>query len=170
MIRKAHYTDLPDIMTLTSAAKALMYQDGNPQWDEYYPVSKHFEQDIHSESLFVLEDENHTIQGFIVIDAIMPEWYNTLEWPIQYDTHSLVIHRLVASQQYPGIAKKLMTFAFEQARAHDSKYLLTDTFSLNQRAQKLFTKYNFIKVGEMTSETFPFDKGAPFYAYYKKLD
>lgn len=80
-----------------------------------------------------------------------------------------MIHRLVASPQYRGTAQALMTFAIALAKEHNIDILLTDTFSQNQRAQRLFDKYGFIKIGEMTSTKFPFDKGKPFYAYYKKL-
>lgn len=46
-------------------------------------------------------------------------------------------------------------------------FFLTDTFALNKPAQGLFEKFGFIKVGEAEIDYHPFDRGAPFYAYYK---
>ncbi|WP_323693653.1 GNAT family N-acetyltransferase [Staphylococcus pseudintermedius] len=167
LLRKATLQDLDTIEQLTEEAKALMIKDDNPQWDHRYPLKTHFNTDIESGSLFVY-DEDDVIQGFIVIDQQAPDWYDTLEWPVD-KSQAYVIHRLVASPQYRGTAQALMTFAIALAKEHNIDILLTDTFSQNQRAQRLFDKYGFIKTGEMTSTEFPFDKGKPFYAYYKKL-
>ncbi|MCY1029246.1 GNAT family N-acetyltransferase, partial [Mammaliicoccus sciuri] len=41
---------------------------------------------------------------------------------------------------------------------------------LNKRAQRLFEKFDFIKMGEYETDEFPFDKNAPFYAYYKLIE
>ena len=47
--------------------------------------------------------------------------------------------------------------------------ILTDTFALNKPAQGLFEKFGFQKVGETEIDYHPFDRGAPFYAYYKNI-
>ncbi|UEX89185.1 GNAT family N-acetyltransferase [Staphylococcus ratti] len=168
MFRRATFDDIDVIVKLTEEAKALMLKDENPQWDHRYPLKTHFESDITSHSMFVLED-NHIIKGFIVIDQNAPDWYDEIDWPADV-TNAYVIHRLVASTTFKGSAQRLFDFAIENAKQHDVSLLLTDTFSLNQRAQRLFEKNGFVKIGEMTSNTFPFDKGKPFYAYYKNLN
>ena len=58
-----------------------MKEFNNNQWDDKYPVTEHFEEDINTETLYVLE-ENDTIYGFIVVDQQQSEWYDELEWPI----------------------------------------------------------------------------------------
>ena len=58
-------------------------------------------------------------------------------------------------------------FAVKLAEEHNIHVLLTDTFALNKPAQGLFEKFGFIKVGEAEIDYHPFDRGAPFYAYYK---
>lgn len=168
MIRLATYAEIDVIETLTEEAKLLMLEDQNPQWDHRYPLKTHFERDIEAKNMFVI-DEDDTIKGFIVIDQKAPDWYNDIQWPSDI-TNAYVIHRLVVSTKYKGIAQRLMDFAEELARQHDVDILLTDTFSLNERAQKLFKKNGFAMTGEMTSNEFPFDKGKPFYAYYKNLN
>lgn len=168
MMRLATLSDLQQIHILVEEAKERMRRDNNPQWDKDYPVLDDFRQDIAQQTLFI-DDEQGVIKGFIVINNESPNWYDQLEWPIRRD-NVLVIHRLVASSQYPGTAQKLMDFALLYARKHQHDALLTDTFSQNQRAQKLFSKHNFVKTGEMISNTFPFNKGKPFYAYYKIIN
>ncbi len=166
LIRKATLQDLNQIEALTEEAKQLMIEDNNPQWDHRYPLKTHFKTDIEMGGLYVYDDSE--IKGFIVIDQNAPYWYDALEWPID-KSNAYVIHRLVASPQYRGIAQQLMQFAMDLAESHHVQILLTDTFSQNERAQGLFKKYGFVKTGEMTSTEFPFDKGKPFYAYYKNL-
>ncbi|SUM13277.1 GNAT family acetyltransferase [Staphylococcus chromogenes] len=168
MIRLATYAEIDIIETLTEEAKVLMLEDQNPQWDHRYPLKTHFERDIEANSMYVI-DEDKTIKGFIVIDQKAPDWYNSIQWPSDI-SNAYVIHRLVASPKYKGSAQRMMDFAENLARQHDVDILLTDTFSLNERAQKLFPKNGFIMTGEMTSNEFPFDKGEPFYAYYKNLN
>ena len=64
---------------------------------------------------------------------------------------------------------ELFDFAVKLAEEHNIHVLLTDTFALNKPAQGLFEKFGFIKVGEAEIDYHPFDRGAPFYAYYKNI-
>ena len=65
---------------------------------------------------------------------------------------------------------KMMQFAIDIATEAGTPIIITDTFSLNKRAQRLFEKFDFIKMGEYETDEFPFDKNAPFYAYYKLIE
>ena len=71
----------------------------------------------------------------------------------------------LGSQQYKGATTELFDFAVK-LEEHNIHVLLTDTFALN-KPQGLFEKFGFIKVGEAEIDYHPFDRGAPFYAYYK---
>lgn len=168
MIRKANKNDLSSILNIVEEAKTIMKQDNNNQWDEYYPLEEHFEEDIEKDTLFVLE-ENSIIYAFIVVDQQQSEWYDELEWPIDRKG-AYVIHRLAGSSEYKGTATQLFDFAVNLALDHNIHVLLTDTFALNKRAQGLFTKFGFSKVGEAKIDYHPFNKGEPFYAYYKNLE
>ena len=64
MIRLGNMQDISQIETLVEEAKKLMKEFNNNQWDDKYPVTEHFEEDINTETLYVLE-ENDTIYGFI---------------------------------------------------------------------------------------------------------
>ncbi|SCT05758.1 acetyltransferase [Staphylococcus caeli] len=145
-----------------------MKQDNNDQWDEYYPLEEHFEQDIEKETLFVLEEDSK-IYAFIVIDQQQSEWYDEIEWPVNRNG-AYVIHRLAGSSEYKGAATQLFDFAVNMALEHQIHVLITDTFALNKRAQGLFEKFGFTKVGEAEIDYHPYNKGEPFYAYYKNLE
>ncbi|MGN5881755.1 GNAT family N-acetyltransferase [Staphylococcus simulans] len=168
MIRTATHNDLNAISDLTEDAKEIMKKDNNPQWDEHFPLIEHFEEDIQNNSLFVLE-ENDKIYGYIVIDQNQSKWYDELEWPIDR-TGGYVIHRLAGSKDYKGAATALFNFAVERALDHDVHVLLTDTYAINHRAQNLFKKFGFHKVGEATLDYHPYDKEDAFYAYYRILE
>ncbi|KWU95660.1 acetyltransferase, partial [Salmonella enterica subsp. enterica serovar Kentucky] len=123
-------------------------------------LEEHFEEDIEKDTLFVLE-ENSIIYAFIVVDQQQSEWYDELEWPIDRKG-AYVIHRLAGSSEYKGTATQLFDFAVNLALDHNIHVLLTDTFALNKRAQGLFTKFGFSKVGEAKIDYHPFNKGEPF--------
>lgn len=167
MIRLATINDLSSIEKLVEEAKEIMEKFNNNQWDDKYPVTEHFKEDIESETLYVLDVDNE-IYGFIVIDQNQSEWYDELEWPIDRKG-AYVIHRLAGSQSYKGAATELFQFAVDMTEEHGVHVILTDTFALNKPAQGLFEKFGFTKVGEAEIDYHPFDRGAPFYAYYKNI-
>ncbi|MBF2335187.1 GNAT family N-acetyltransferase [Staphylococcus epidermidis] len=167
MIRLATKDDLLSITQLVKEAKQIMEEFNNNQWDDEYPAKEHFEEDIENKTLYVL-DVNHTIYGFIVIDQNQSEWYDDIDWPVNRNG-AYVIHRLAGSKQYKGAATELFQFAMDLANEHDIHVILTDTFALNKPAQGLFEKFGFTKVDEIEIDYHPFDRGAPFYAYYKNI-
>ena len=150
MIRLATKNDLLSITQLVKEAKQIMEEFNNNQWDDEYPAKEHFEEDIENKTLYVL-DVDHTIYG-----------------PVNRNG-AYVIHRLAGSKQYKGAATELFQFAIDLANEHDIHVILTDTFALNKPAQGLFEKFGFTKVDEIEIDYHPFDRGAPFYAYYKNI-
>ncbi|MDU3983801.1 MAG: GNAT family N-acetyltransferase, partial [Staphylococcus epidermidis] len=101
-------------------------------------------------------------------DQNQSEWYDDIDWPVNRNG-AYVIHRLAGSKQYKGAATELFQFAMDLANEHDIHVILTDTFALNKPAQGLFEKFGFTKVDEIEIDYHPFDRGAPFYAYYKNI-
>ncbi|MDU1498227.1 MAG: GNAT family N-acetyltransferase [Staphylococcus epidermidis] len=152
MIRLATKDDLLSITQLVKEAKQIMEEFNNNQWDDEYPA----------------KELDHTIYGFIVIDQNQSEWYDDIDWPVNRNG-AYVIHRLAGSKQYKGAATELFQFAMDLANEHDIHVILTDTFALNKPAQGLFEKFGFTKVDEIEIDYHPFDRGAPFYAYYKNI-
>ncbi|EKU47498.1 GNAT family N-acetyltransferase [Staphylococcus massiliensis] len=166
-MRIATEKDIKAIMHITDQAKSLMNDDDHSQWDERYPTRDDFMQDIQLENMYVYEMDERVV-GYIVIDQNQANWYDRFEWPVNRDG-AYVIHRLAVDTSQKGIAQKLISFAIEFALSHNSTVLLTDTLSLNQRAQRLFNKFGFIKVGETVIDDPPYDHKDPFYVYYKIL-
>ena len=81
MIRLGNMQDISQIETLVEEAKKLMKKFNNNQWDDKYPVTEHFEEDINTETLYVLEK----MTGFMALSWSTnnnQKWYDELEWPI----------------------------------------------------------------------------------------
>lgn len=165
MIRKAIINDLESIMKMLEKIIAEMHGYNNFQWDANYPQVKDFTSDIEKGDLFVCVREG-TIVGFICINSDQPLEYVGLSWSLSAD--ALVIHRMGVNSDYrnAGIGGELVRFADELARSKGVKYLKTDTYSLNTKAQGLFQKRGYIFVGEMNF----LGKENPFYCYEKMLD
>lgn len=144
MIRTATKNDLPVIEKLVDEAKEKMKEFNNNQWDDKYPVTEHFEKDIETETLYVL-DVDSKIYGFIVIDQTQSEWYDDIEWPVNREG-AYVIHRLAGSKDYKGAATELFQFAVDLTEEHGIHVILTDTFALNKPAQNLLRNLDLLKL------------------------
>lgn len=162
MIRKAEMKDLESIMEILKKIIIEMHMYNNFQWDINYPQAENFTTDIEKGDLFVSVKENMVV-GFICINRDEPREYEGLKWSSTED--ALVIHRMGVSPDYrnAGIGAELVRFAEELSRSLDVKYLKTDTYSSNTKAQGLFQKLGYSFVGEMSF----LGKEKPFYCYEK---
>ncbi|CAH2213039.1 GNAT family N-acetyltransferase [Tepidibacter aestuarii] len=164
MIRKAVLGDLNNIMEIIKETIEEMHSYNNYQWDENYPQSKDFANDIEKGDLYV-DDINGQVAGFICVNYVEPDEYNGLDW--SFDEKAMVIHRMAVNFncRNKGIGISLMKFAEELAVANGVKYLKTDTYSLNTKMNSLFKKLDFKLIGEMSF----LGKEKPFYCYDKLL-
>ena len=144
MIRKAKISDVGTIMTIINETVKEMKSYGNNQWDENYPNSETFINDIKNDSLYVYEEDNN-IKGFICI----------------------VAHRIAVNTKFRngGIATKLMSFCEELASKEGIRYIKTDTYSLNTKMNSLFKKLGYKFIGEVKF----LSKEKAFYCYEKIL-
>jgi ribosomal protein S18 acetylase RimI-like enzyme len=165
MIRKAVINDLESIMGILRKIIVEMHGYNNFQWDENYPQAQDFTSDIQKGNLFVSVREVE-IAGFICINQNEPIEYEGLKWSLAED--ALVIHRMGVNPDYrnAGIGVALVRFADELAKGAGVKYLKTDTYSLNTKAQSLFEKCGYVLVGEMNF----LGREKPFYCYEKTLE
>ncbi|MEL7571187.1 MAG: GNAT family N-acetyltransferase, partial [Eubacteriaceae bacterium] len=149
MIRKAKHDDLDNIMHIIKDTIEEMQANGNDQWNEQYPERKDFDADIKMGELYV-EEGNGQIMGFICVNYIEPDEYSGLNW--SSNEKAMVIHRMSVniSSRTQGIGTNLMAFAEELAIENNVKYLKTDTYSLNQKMNRLLEKKGYRKVGEMS--------------------
>ena len=75
MIKLAVYNDLNDIMDIVSKTVCIMESEGNPQWNEKYPIINDFARDIDKNSLFVyLNFENKPIAFICIDNTSTPEY------------------------------------------------------------------------------------------------
>ncbi len=165
MIRKAEMSDLESIMEILPEIIKEMHKSNNYQWDANYPQAKDFTADIKRGNLYVSVKGNRVV-GFICINNDEPQEYNELKWSSSED--ALVIHRMAVSSDFrkAGIGVELVRFADELSRSREVKFLKTDTYSLNTKAQGLFQKLGYNFVGKISF----MGKEKPFYCYEKVLE
>ncbi|MBM0066587.1 GNAT family N-acetyltransferase [Bacillus gibsonii] len=166
MIRSAQYIDIQYLEVIASETVKVMKEEGNDQWNDQYPLAEDFQRDVQNESIFVyiLDGE---VAGSITIDQQFSNAYSKFDWhqPVE---QAMIFHRLVVNPtiRKKGIASKLITFAESYAIENGMTSMKVDTYSLNRKAQELFTKHHYTFVGE---RTFP-ERKNPFYFYEKPLN
>ncbi|PLR78385.1 GNAT family N-acetyltransferase [Bacillus sp. V3-13] len=163
-IRVGTAADIERIMEFVIHTVEIMNQEGNDQWSDIYPHKEDFLADCKAGSLYVAE-KNGTVTGSITIDQEEPPEYEQANW--RSDQDFFVFHRLVVDPDVrgAGIASQLISFSESYALEKGVFYLKTDTYSLNKKAQLLFEKNGFVKVGTMEF----LEKEHPFYCYDKFL-
>lgn len=164
MLKIAKLTDVDAIMEIISLTVDEMKSYNNTQWDENYPQAKDFEKDIEQGDLY-LDIENDEVKGFICVNYIEPDEYKDLKW--SSNEKCMVIHRMAVSPNFrnKGVGTKLMKCAEALAIENGVKYLKTDTYSINEKMNSLFKKFNYELIGEMSF----LGKEKPFYCYEKML-
>ena len=164
-IRQARLTDIPQIMQLIAEVVPIMIASGNLQWDNNYPNSAVFTNDINLNQLWLVEIDGQ-IAGVSAITTDQEAEYAEIGWDITET--AIVTHRLAVSPHYrgQGIAAALLQQAEHEALHRNIKTLHVDTNSNNQATQKLFPKLGYTYAGEISLE---FRPGLRFYCYEKKL-
>ena len=162
MIRRAKHTEIKEIIEMTTACGKKMSSEGINQWNEHYPNSLAFENDIKREEIYVFLIEN-TIIGCIVISSKKDSVYNNIQW-LEEDGKNYYIHRLAVSpnHQGKGIARRLMDFAESHILKLNGDSVRLDTFSQNLRNQKFYEVRGYTRLGNIY---FPKQSEYPFYCY-----
>ena len=162
MIRKAEEKDIDSIISITKACAKAMIANEIYQWNEHYPNTSAFKNDIKRNELYVIEIEA-VIIGCIVISTFMDSEYKPIQWLTP--THNAIyIHRLAVHPniQGKGYAQKLMLFAEEFAIENNYSSIRLDTFSQNKRNQKFYELRGYKKLGDIH---FPQQSEFPFHCY-----
>ncbi len=148
MIRKVRLEDLNEIYDIVKDAVKLMNEQGNFQWDEYYPLPEHFEKDINEGTLYVKLIDNE-IAGIVCLTYQEDDHYQGVNW--RKDSKAINIHRLVVSVKYrgKGIAKSLFDYAEKVAIDTKTFYIKGDTHYVNDIVNNLFINSNYVYVGDM---------------------
>lgn len=148
MLRLATMQDLPQIMAIVQDTVKEMHAYGNYQWDEVYPTEQDFAADITQEDLFIAETDDQ-ICGLICINQAEPTVYSDANWSLQ--EKALVLHRMAVDPTLRGrgTGSKLLHQAETLALKQGLRYLKTDTYALNAKAQQLFLKHGYTFCGEI---------------------
>ena len=148
MIRKAILDDLQSIMDIVAKTIILMRQEGNSQWNEDYPTSDVFSNDISTNSLYVYSNQE-IVRGFICINMTSPNEYANACW--NSDAEFIVLHRLAVhpDARKQGVGSRLLRFAEDYAKKKGISYIRTDTNNNNVGMNALFEKFGYTKVSEI---------------------
>src|SRR6195952_3782447 len=152
IIRLATLFDVPAIMTMMRQVVPLMRAAGNLQWDETYPNSEVFTQDIALRQLWVAEMDEAgdpgLIGGVAAFTREQSHEYAAVGWDITEP--AIVIHRLAVDPDFRGfgIATALMEEAEALAQEAGISVLRVDTSAQNVATQKLFPKLRYTFSGE----------------------
>jgi ribosomal protein S18 acetylase RimI-like enzyme len=167
--RKGMEKDLYQLMEIIKDTIQVMSENGNDQWTDEYPSEEHFLSDIKDNTLFVAVNEKDIPVGTVTIDKKAPAAYKEIDW--RKDEEAFYIHRIAVDIHVrgQGIASKLLSFSDQFAKEQNIYYLRTDTYSLNEKAQKLFVKNGYVEVGMISAEASYLGKSRPFHAYDKIL-
>ncbi|MGG0719719.1 GNAT family N-acetyltransferase [Robertmurraya massiliosenegalensis] len=164
MIRQGKIEDIDSLMMIVKDTVTIMEEEKNDQWNDTYPNVEIFTEDVENAALYVMEANGNLI-GSITVDRNEPLEYKGIPWI--YEGPAYTFHRLVVDpkERGIGIASQLIQHAESIAIEKGVPYLRIDTYSLNLKAQRLFTKLGYRRAGEMSFHGRQF----PFYCYEKKL-
>lgn len=164
MLRLATMQDLTRIMAIVQATVREMHAYGNYQWDEVYPTEQDFAADITQGDLFVSEAGGQ-ICGLICINQTEPAVYADAGWTLA--EKALVLHRMAVDPALRGrgTGSELLQQAETLALSLGLRYLKTDTYALNEKAQQLFLKHGYHFCGEIQFRKMEHQ----FYCYEKVL-
>lgn len=151
------------VMEMVSLCIEDMKMKGNPQWDETYPTREILENDIDTESLFIIKESQKIIAICALTYNEEPQ-YRDIAW-MDKEGQALEIHRIAVSPKWQNrrIAKKLFDFAEKYAQSKGYSSMRLDTLCKNRRMRKLIELRGYSQTGEIF---FP-PITLPFYCYEK---
>ena len=116
-------------------------------WGEY-PNEDFVRQDIEKGELYVLEGENG-LDAVLCINTVQDKEYDEKNWLFGVKPGSF--HRLGIrpGAQGKGLGAKILADVEEVIRSLGCDCLRIDTYSPNENAQKLYTRYGMRRVGEV---------------------
>lgn len=164
-IRLASLKDIENIMCLIKNCIKDLESQSIYQWNDHYPTAEIFEEDIKSNSLYILEDEAHYL-GVVTINEVQSPEYKELVWSDE-GGRVLVIHRLAVNPEFQkqGIGRQLMDFAENYATERGYSSIRLDAYSGNPRALNLYERRGYKKVGQL----FFSGRELPFFCYEKVM-
>ena len=145
--RHALLDDIPAIDILVKEVIIEMEKNNIMQWDELYPTSEDFLEDIRKNQLFVGCIDNQIAVIFTINQEYDAEYING-KWKDPEKSFD-VIHRLCVHPEFQnrGIAKQTMNYIEKQILSEGKQAIRLDVYSKNPYALKLYLGCGYQKVG-----------------------
>ncbi len=166
-IRKTKLEDIKDIMEIIDDGKKHLASLGASQWQNGYPNTSSFENDISHNESYVLIDSDNKVVGCMAL-SFRGEWtYDVIDGAWLTDRPYGVIHRIAIdnSKKGQGLANILLQRAEEIALENNILSMRIDTHEKNESMIKWIKRNGFTYCGTVIVS----DK-TPRVAFEKKLD
>lgn len=144
MIRKATIEDISDIKSIIDEARETMIENGNAtQWPKGHPAKSIIEEDINTETGYVIEDKSLVVAYFAFRSSLDPTYQTIYDgaW-LDNDSSYYVIHRVACRRNTHGVFKKILDYCF----LHTNNIRI-DTHRNNAIMRHLLGKYGFTYCG-----------------------
>jgi len=143
-IRKATYSDIPELMQLFEHAKGIMRASGNMhQWGNGYPSEDVVRCDIERGVCYVVCDAIGRIEATMALIPGPDPTYSVIEegrW--LNDEPYYVIHRIAVAVPGKGHARRMLDYAFERTGT-----IRIDTHRDNAIMHHILRSYGFCRCG-----------------------
>lgn len=145
--RLARLEDLSEIMIMVKNCIITMERNNIFQWDELYPTSEDFAEDMNNDSLYVGLYEGKIAVVF-ALNQQSDEEYKSGKW-LYPNREYYILHRLCVNCffQNKGVGKQTMQFIEKKLKAQNIQAVRLDVFSQNPYALSLYSHMGYCKVG-----------------------
>lgn len=145
--RLARFDDVNEIMILIKNSIIAMERNNIFQWDELYPTSEDFAEDMNNDSLYVGLYEGKIAVVF-ALNQQSDEEYKSGKW-LYPNREYYILHRLCVNCffQNKGVGKQTMQFIEKKLKAQNIQAVRLDVFSQNPYALSLYSHMGYCKVG-----------------------
>lgn len=144
-LRRSTSSDLNNIMAIIYQAKALLKQDGSPQWQSGTPNREMLSKDIEQKMHWVLI-VNGEIAACATLQTFPDPTYRMIQgkWENNTDPYA-TIHRVAIASQFRGmhLTKYLFSNLITMALVQGFKNIRIDTFRENVRMQGLIKSMGY---------------------------
>ncbi len=142
-IRRARLEELDEIMSLYSAARSYMRENGNPeQWAGGYPSEELIRADIDAGQSYLCVEDGEILGVFCYFFGEDPT-YRQIEDGAWLNSHPYgVLHRIAVSRHQKGVASFCFDYCFSQCGN-----LKIDTHRDNSPMQRSLAKNGFSRCG-----------------------
>lgn len=159
-LRLSNVEDLDGLMLITSRCIDHLNRQGIYQWDEIYPSRNDFNDDIVTQSLYSIVDDD-LLLGCICINHTEYPGYEKADW---HGSDFYVIHKMIIDpkNEGQGLGKSAMLYAEMMAGENRKDSIRLDCFKDNERANRFYQNLGYVIRGQT-----PFRKGR--FNLYEKM-